>query len=160
MVRRLVASAVAATFAAQVLSLPVFAQARLAADQFQKIKLMVNTGDKPAETDVTLRLEPGQLVVRSKAGGADLKVFSYSSIKGAEYSYSKSPRWKSGVGVAIAVGVFALPLFFMKGKKHWLTVHGDGDYALLRLDKSNYKIVLPAFEARSGVKVETLAEEK
>jgi hypothetical protein len=134
--------------------------AQSAVDQFHKVKLMVNTGDKPAETDAIIRLEKDQLVIRSKAGGADLKKFAYNSIKSAEYSYSKSPRWKSGIGAAVAVGVFALPLFFMKGKKHWLTVQTEGDYALLRLDKGNYKIILPAFEARSGVKVETVAEEK
>ena len=68
----------------------VFAQP--AADQFQRAKLMVNTGDKPAATDVILRLEGDRFIVRSKAGGADLKTFPYSDIKAAEYSYSKGPR--------------------------------------------------------------------
>lgn len=137
----------------------VLAQTR-AADQFQKVKLLVNTGEKPVETDVVLRLEEDRLVVRSKAGATELKVFPYSAIKAAEYSYSKSPRWKSGAAAAVVVGVFALPVFFMKGKKHWLTVTGEKDFALLRLDKGNYKIILPAFEARSGVKVVAVAEEK
>lgn len=159
MVRRCIAATVAVALASCSTS-ALYAQARVGADQFHKVKLMVNTGDKPAETDVTLFLEPDRLVVRSKAGGAELKSFPYSAVKAAEYSYSKSPRWKSGVGAAVAVGIFALPIFFMKGKKHWLTIHAENDYALLRLDKGNYKIILPAFEARTGVKVETVAEEK
>lgn len=134
--------------------------AQRAADQFHRVKLMVNTGDKPAATDVVLRLEEGRLVIRSRDGAADLKTFAYADIKTAEYSYSKSPRWKSGIGVAVAVGIFALPLFFMKGKKHWLTVQTNDDYAMMQLDKQNYKIILPAFEARSGIKVEAVAEEK
>ena len=56
--------------------------------------------------------------------------------------------------------MFALPLFFMKGKKQWLTIGGEGDFALLQLDKSNYKIILPAFEARSGIRVVTVADDK
>jgi hypothetical protein len=138
---------------------PLGAQSK-AADQFQKVKLMVNTGEKPTPTDVILRLEDDKMIIRSKAGGAELKSFPYASIKTAEYSYSKSPRWKSGIGAAVAVGIFALPIFFMKGKKHWLTIAAEGDYALMQLDKGNYKIILPAFESRSGVKVVTVAEEK
>jgi hypothetical protein len=48
----------------------------------------------------------------------------------------------------------------MKGKQHWLTIQAENDFAVLQLDKSNYKIILPAFEARTGVRVETVAEEK
>jgi len=142
----------------------IFAQSSLlaqtASDQFHKVKLMVNTGERPAETDVVLRLEQDRVSIRSKRGGADLKTFPYTTIKSAEYGYSKSPRWKSGIGAAVAVGVFALPIFFMKGKKHWLTLQTADDYAMLRLDKANYKIILPAFETRSGVKVETVADER
>ena len=149
-------TAVALVLVAAIIAHP----AQRAADQFHRVKLMVNTGDKPAATDVTLLLEEGKLLIRAKNGGAELKSFDYVDIKSAEYSYSKSPRWKSGIGAAVAVGIFALPVFFMKGKKHWLTVRTKGNYALMQLDKGNYKIVLPAFEARSGVKVETVAEEK
>lgn len=39
-------------------------------------------------------------------------------------------------------------------------VQGDGDYALLQLDKSNYKMALGAFEARSGKKVELVEDSK
>jgi hypothetical protein len=152
--KRFVAIVLMLTFVA-----PLGAQPK-AADQFQKAKLMVNTGEKPTATEVILRLEEDKLVIRSKAGGAELKSLPYSSIKSAEYSYSKSPRWKAGIGAAVAVGIFALPIFFMKGKKHWLTIGGENDYALMQLDKGNYKIILPAFEARSGVKVVTVAEEK
>ena len=134
--------------------------AQRAADQFHNVKLMINTAEKPVPTDAVLFLEDQKVVIRSKDGRAELKAFSYDDIKAVEYSFSKSPRWKSGVGVAFAVGVFAIPIFFMKGKKHWLTIHAKGDFAMVQLDKSNYKIVLPAFEARSGIKVETVAEEK
>ena len=50
--------------------------------------------------------------------------------------------------------------FFMKGKKHWLTIRTQNDYAVLHLDKNDYRLILTAFETRSGVKVEVLPEEK
>jgi hypothetical protein len=100
------------------------------------------------------------LLIQSRKGGSELKNFAYADIKSAEYSYSKHPRWRAGAAAAIAIGIFALPLFFMKGKKHWLTVRTEKDFAVLRLDKDNYKIILPTFEARTGRKVETVGEDK
>lgn len=147
---------VALSLAALFVYLPPVAYA---ADQFSNIKLMVNTGDKADEQDAVLRIEDEALVIRSK-GGTILKTLPYATMKSMEYSYSKSPRWKSGAAMAVAVGIFALPLFFMKGKKHWLTTVSGEEFALLRLDKNNYKIIIPALEAKTGMKVETVAEEK
>ena len=104
-------------------------------------------------------LEQEQLVIKARKGNVTLKTLPYSQMKTAEYSYSKSPRWKSGIGLAVAVGVFAIPLFFMKGKKHWLTIQAENDYAILHLDKGNFRVILPAFETRSRVKVETIGDE-
>jgi hypothetical protein len=137
----------------------VFA-AQASSPQFHNVKLMVSTGSGTTPTDSIIVFDQDTFVVRAKKGGATLKALPYTKIKSAEYSYSKSPRWKSGAAAAFAVGIFALPLFFMKGKKHWLTVGGDGDFALMQLDKENYKIILPAFEAKTGIKVVTVAEEK
>jgi hypothetical protein len=134
-------------------------QSLAVADTFTNVKLMVNTGDKAEEQDAVLRFEDEALIIYGR-GGTTLKTFAYADIKGAEYSYSKSPRWKSGIGVAVAVGIFALPVFFMKGKKHWLTIAAEKDFAVLRLDKRNYKLVLPTFEARTGRRVEAVSEEK
>ncbi len=88
-----------------------------------------------------------------------LETISYDQIQGTQYSYSKSPRWKSGLGVALVAGVFALPFFFMKGKKHWFTIQQEGDYVVLKLDKRIYRELIAAFESKSGVDVERLKEE-
>ena len=84
----------------------------------------------------------------------------YASIKSAEYSYAKSPRWKSAIGLSIVCIVCGVATAFMKGKKHWLTIGGTGDFAVIQLDKGNYKLIVPAFEAKSGVTVENVVEEK
>lgn len=148
---------VAALLVAVVATAPLPADG--AVDQFTNVHLLVNTGDKPEERDAILRLDGSTVTIESRAGG-QVKRWSAAEIKSLEYSYSKSPRWKSGTAVAIAVGVFAIPIFFMKGKKHWLTVVGENDFAVLRLDKTNYRVILPALEASTGKPVEHVPEEK
>ena len=122
-------------------------------ETFQKSRLNVTVEDKTRELDVIVRYEPNALVIVDRKNGGATKTFPYTVLKGAEYSYAKSPRWKTAI--------FVSPLFlFTSGKKHWFLVQGEGDYALLHLDKSNYRLILAAFEARSGLKVETVADTK
>jgi hypothetical protein len=139
----------------------VFGQGMPAAhDAFNNVKMVIQNGDKSGATEVTLSLEADRLVVQPKRGGDALKAFPYPDIKAADYSFSKHPRWRSGIVVAAAVGVFALPVFFMKGKKHWLTVRTERDSAVFRLNKNNYEQILRAFEVRSGQKVQRMGEAK
>ena len=118
------------------------------------------------EQDVIVRFDEDELVIfdeneYKKAADADpLKQFSYQDIQGGEYSFSKAPRWKTGGGLALAIGVLAVPLFFLKGKKHWLAFQGAGDFAMLHLDKKNYKAIILALEAKTGITVETVEESK
>jgi hypothetical protein len=136
----------------------VAAGRELPADEFQKVKLVVQDGEKTKETDSILVLDRSRLAVLAKEGGSELKTLFYKDIKSAEYSYSKHPRWKEGLGATIAVGIFAAPLFFLKGKKHWLTLQTENDYVVLRLDKRNYSLVRLSFETHSGITVETVGE--
>jgi hypothetical protein len=132
---------------------PVALPPTRAAETFQKSKLNITVDDDTRESDVIVRYDPNALLIVDKKSGAAAKTFPYAEMKGAEYSYAKSPRWKTAI--------FVSPLFlFTSGKKHWFLVQGTGDYALLHLDKSNYRLILAAFEARTGLKVETVADSK
>lgn len=127
---------------------------------FDRIKLLQNTNGKVREVDATLTLDGERLIVSAGKSAAVLKTLSYRAITDAVFSQSKHPRWKEGGAAAVAVGVFAAPLFFMKGTKHWLTVEAGTDFVVLRLDKNNFRMVLPALEARWGRTIERRAEEK
>ena len=129
-------------------------------DRYVNVKVMVQQDDKTESTDAVLVLEPDKLVIESKKTKAPIKSFPYASIKSAEYPYAKSPRWKSAIGLSIVCIVCGVATAFMKGKKHWLTIGGTGDFAVIQLDKGNYKLIVPAFEAKSGVTVENVVEEK
>ena len=142
----------------------------IAADVFEKVEMLVPRGDETEKIKVRLRLGPDSLLVESRKTGAILKTLPYAEIEGAEYSYSKHPRWKAGVGPAagslLVAPLFllalpiAIPLAFSKSKRHWLTVRGERDYVVLKLEKDSRKLILPAFEVRTGVRVEALGESK
>ncbi len=123
-------------------------------ETFQKSQLVVQQGEKSKMVDVLVVFEEDRLLLTNKKKNEVLKTFEYKDIKSAEYSHSKHPRWKTGTALIIPLTIFALPFFFMKGKKHWLTIQTEGDYAVLKLDKKNYKFINAAFEGHSGVEVE------
>ena len=124
------------------------------------MRLLVPADDETRETEISVRFDADQLVLCSAGGGGDLKIVPYTQIQSAIYSYSEGPRrWKSGVIVGVAAGPLALPVIFMKGKKHWLTVKTARDYTVLRLEKGLFKSILSEFSARSGVKVEEVGRE-
>lgn len=147
-------------------SAKTFAQTVAPAQSFERVEMLVADGDRLREISVRVRLEPDQLVIESTKTGAILKTMSYENLKNAEYSYSKSPRWKTGLGLGAASFAFpplflvAIPLGFTKHRRHWLTVRADNDYAVLKISKSIRKVLLPAFETESGLKVEALGESK
>ena len=134
--------------------------AKSAPKSFKDVELMVPKGDKSESKSVRLLFDGRDVIIDADHGEKIYKQFPYSSIVSAEYSYSTNPRWKTAIGAAVLIGVFALPIFFMKSKKHWLTIKTENDFAILQLDKDNYKIILPTFETTTGMKVETVADKK
>ena len=132
------------------LSLTAFAQSP---DLYDKASLSVQQNGKTESLDALIQFDQDSFAVLSKKTRQPIKDFAYTDIAGAEYSYAKSPRWKTAI--------FVSPLFlFTSGKKHWLLTQGPNDFALLRLDKSNYKMVLATLESKTGKKVETVGDEK
>ncbi len=144
--------------------LPVLAQTN--SEIFDKVELLVPKGEKVTEKGVRLRFLENELRIETIADGKTVKAFKYAEIKDAEYSYSKSPRWKTGLGLGAASLLFpplffiAIPLGFTKHRRHWLTITSAGDYAVLKLSKKNRKLILPALESRTGATVKGSGEDK
>lgn len=135
---------------------------------YEKVDLYVQEQGKAEDYDVRLIFDPHARTLRV-AGETDATVsyatIPYDAITSVTYSNTKSPRWKSGAGVALAAGIFALPVFFMKGKKHWMTVtfnnvpdHPEGAL-LFKLDKNNFTPIIGTMESQAGVKVERIVED-
>jgi hypothetical protein len=138
----------------------------VAAQSFEKVELLVVNGKDIDERDANFVLSDDTLVIETTGREKIVKSFKYSDIRSAEYSYSKNPRWKTGLGLGAASLVFpplllvALPLGFSKHRRHWLTIRTGSDYAVLKINKRYRKLLLPAFETRSGVRVVGTGEEK
>ena len=133
---------------------------------FEKIRLLIPTGDKIKEKGARLRFSGDELRIETTDDGKIVKTFKYSDIKEAEYSYSKNPRWKTGLGLGAAAFLFpplflvAIPIGFTKHRRHWLTIKTENDFAVLQLSKSNRKLVIPTFETKTGISVSANGESK
>lgn len=143
----------------------VSAQVAQNAPRFSEIELLVPNGSRADEKSVVVTFTADSMLIAAKNSRFD-KTFLYSDIKSAEYSYSKNPRWKTGLGLGAVSIVFppllliAIPIGFTKHRRHWLTVRTEKDYAVLKLSKSNRKLFMPTFETKSGVKIEAVGEDK
>lgn len=141
------------------------AQVSLTETVFDEIKILVPKGEEIIERSVKIRLK-NDVVQIETSKGETLKTFQNSEIKNAEYSYSKNPRWKTGLGLGAASLVFpplllvAIPLGFTKHRRHWVTIRTEKDFAVLKISKSARKVFIPAFETQTGVKIEGVGESK
>lgn len=133
--------------------------------RFSEIELLVQNGNETSEKSVVVIFHENSMVIEAKNSPIK-KTFNYSEIRAAEYSYSKNPRWKTGLGLGAASIVFppllliAIPIGFTKHRRHWLTIRTENDFAVLKLSKSTRKLFMPTFETKSGVKIEALGEDK
>jgi hypothetical protein len=128
------------------------------------VELVVPDGKKSKETDAVLRTTESsfQIVIEKDRFKEHEKTFQYSEIKVADYSYSKKPMLSGGgaIATALLVGfIFALPFLFIKKKNHWLTVQGEKNFAVLKLDGSNYRAIIADLRTR-GVEVKEIKEEE
>ncbi len=135
-------------------------------DTFENIELMQSNGDKLRETSVRIVFDETSMRVISRSNGSVIKEWSYETIKAAEYSYTKNPRWKTGLGLGAAGILFppllliAIPLGFTKHRRHWVTVRTNDDFAVLKVGKGVRKVFMPAFETRTSIQIKALGDDK
>lgn len=135
-------------------------------DTFENIELMQANGDNLRETSVRIVFDDTAMRVISRSNGTVMKEWSYDTIKAAEYSYTKNPRWKTGLGLGAAGVLFppllliAIPLGFTKHRRHWVTIRTDKDFAVLKVGKGVRKVFMPAFETRTAIQIKALGDDK
>lgn len=145
--------------------LPARASAGVTEDvTFPKIKVLQIEGEDFKTRNASITFGENELSITVPKGKNI--AMDYEKIVSAEYSYSKHPRWKTGLELGAAGILFpplwlvALPLGFTKHRKHWLTVRTEEDFAVIKLRKGNRKLLIPTFETRTGVTVEAVGEDK
>ena len=136
------------------------------ADTFENIDLMEANGNSLRETSVRVVFGDTGMQVISRSNGSVMKEWNYDKIKAAEYSYSKNPRWKTGLGLGAASVLFppllliAIPIAFTKHRRHWVTIRTGDDFAVLKVGKGVRKVFMPTFETRSSVPIRALGDDK
>lgn len=130
------------------------------AAEFEHEAMVVINGKKSDERDIVVRLLDTRLELVDRKSKTIIQTVPYARIESATYSRSKSPRWKTASAGVLLGGVFASPLFFLNGTKHWLTLEGEGEPLVLRLDKNSWERLLPELELRSGFVVAREIEKK
>jgi hypothetical protein len=130
-----------------------FALAQTRTNGSYKVEVLVTDGKKSKEEKATLAYTENSLKITSNKPGAFSKEFNYADIKGADYSYSKKPLLSTGGAIVTAVllGLLVLPFLFMKKKQHWLTVKVENDYAVMKLDKENFRQIKAELETHNIV---------
>ena len=128
------------------------------------VEIVVPDGKKSKQTDAVLRINKDdfQFVIEKPKFKQNEKTFAFTDLKTADYSYAKKPMLSGGgaVATALLVGfIFALPFLFIKKRTHWLTVQTDKEFAVMKLDGSNYKAIIAEFETH-GVDVKEVKEEE
>ena len=133
---------------------------------FDNIELLQPDEDKVRETAVRVQFDDDMMRIISRKDGTVLKEWPYASVKSAEYSYTKNPRWKTGIGLGIASIAFplllfiAIPIGFTKHRRHWVTIRTGEDFAVLKVGKGVRKVFMPTFETRTAVSITALGDDK
>lgn len=117
-----------------------------------KARMLVG-GDKDIEDKpVEISLEEDRIKIRQTKKPFTTKYILFTDIENAEYTYSNRPRYTAATLGAIAFGLAALPVFFMKTKKNWLTINAEKNSSILQLQSENYRMLLLAMD-KKGIKI-------
>src|ERR1700742_1900109 len=74
------------------------AQTTAKAETYEKIEILSPDGENIREIAVRVRFNKDSLEIEATKTNEIIKKFNYSEIQSAEYSYTKKPRWKTGIG--------------------------------------------------------------
>lgn len=137
------------TLILQFITTSVFAQS--SSPNRYEVETLVNpnAGKKDTrEVNAVLIFEKDGIKIQSRRSKEIFKEFSYSDIRSAQHSYSKRATLPMSTGTAAVLSVLSgMPLFLMAGKKekHWLTVATDNDFAVLKIENDNYRLIRMEF---------------
>jgi len=117
-----------------------------------KADMLVGKGKNIEAKAVEISLEDERINIRIGKKTSATKYIAFTEIESADYTFSDRPRYTAATLGAIAFGIAALPVFFMKTKKNWLTINAKENSAIFRLQSENYRMLLLALQNK-GIKI-------
>ena len=145
-----------------ILILSQFAFAQVKPNRYEvEILMNPNKGGKDTrEVNSVLVFEKDSVKVNSRRK-MDLtyKDFKYTDLKFVEHSFSKMPFTTAASRAAYLTFLIGLPVFYFANEKHWLTLMTDDDFAVLKVENDNYRLLKMEFMVR-GFDVVNINENK
>ena len=136
-------------------ALPVLAQPSVSRYETELLS-NPNKGQKDTrEVNAVLIFENDVVKIVSRRSLQIFKQFKYSEIKTVEHSFSKSPFYSDDSRQLILAALF----WYEKKEKHWLTLQGENDFAVLKIENDNYRLIKMEFKVRK-FEIENINENK
>jgi hypothetical protein len=99
--------------------------------KFSGIKLVDMRARTPEQT-VTVMVDPSGLSILDAAGGKPIKSFTYSSLD-VVHTFTSAPPASAGSPSAAPTGSAAMPMYFGRDPRNWLTLKSGDATAVLRV---------------------------
>ena len=120
--------------------------------RFDKLKLLVEDGDKTHEQDAELLFAEGRIVIYA----TDKRVIAtmpYSAIHVSSVSRSRQPRWRRPSGALVEGTLGGGPLGFIKSDRTWIGIATQKTAYVFRVDDSRSEQLSATITQRTGVPV-------
>ena len=108
-----------------------------------------NAGRKDTrEVNAVLMFEKDGIRIQSRRSKEIFKEFRYSDIRSAEHSYSRKSKFQMSERTMLALILLSgMPLFLLarEKEKHWVIVATDDDYAVIKIENDNYRLIRMEF---------------
>jgi hypothetical protein len=102
-----------------------------------------NSGRKDTrEVNAVLIFGADSIRIESRRKREVLKEFKYDDIRSVEHSYRKGRLTLSTSATALTLAVVLwVPPIRYKKERHWLNVIGPGDFAVLKIENDNFRMI-------------------
>jgi hypothetical protein len=109
-----------------------------------------NPGRKDTrEINAVIVFEKDSVKIYLRRKNVVFKEFDYKDIKFAEHSFSKNPLASGQTQTLLLMMLTGVPMLYGGKEKHWLTIVGEGDFAVLKIETDNYRLLKMEFIIRN-----------
>lgn len=109
-----------------------------------------NPGRKDTrEVNAVVIFEKDAIKIFSRRKDELFREFPYKKIKYVEHSFSKNLLFSNRTNPALLVLFPTLAALSSGKEKHWLTIVGEDDFAVLKIENDNYRLLKNEFIVRN-----------
>jgi hypothetical protein len=132
----------------------IFSQVAFAQSSLNRyeVEVMMNPnkgGKDTREVNAVLVFEKDSVkIISRRKKNLVYKDFNIKDIKYVEHSFSKTPFMSAATKAVFFTILTGLPLFYSENEKHWLTLVTGNDFAVLKIENDNYRLLKNEFMIR------------